>query len=395
MGEIRAEASNEARSEIRYDVDSLLERARAAAKLSDFGSDDFLPPLRVLCETYERAPYDEQGHKRNQRRLLTLLATRLRVQDALHRHPEIEGRKLVRPMVLTGMPRSGTSALFNLLAADPAARALLLWETQFPDPAEGIAPGDPDPRHEAVKAYYKDAHKKNPEFTKIHFASADTPEECVLLQALTMHGVHHGVEVMLEPYASWYRDQDLGPMYAYYKMLLQMLDWQRPGERWLLKAPAHMWAIESVIEQFPDVSIVWSHRDPLLCTASICSMTAAIPGGSLAIDPEALGPVVMDFYATSLERGLAARDRCEAERFVDVNHDEFIGNSLGVARNIYAHFGLSMGPAVEAAMESHVGNNPQGKHGSHDYSLEEWGLDADAVRERFAPYIERFGIETG
>jgi len=382
-------------NEARYDVDALLDAARAATHLTDFGPDDFLPPLRVLCETYARAPYDERGHNRNERRLLMLLATRLRVQHALALHPEILERQITRPMVLTGMPRSGTSALFNLLAADPAARALLLWETQFPDPAEGLAPGDPDPRHEAVKAYYKDAHEKNPEFTKIHFASADTPEECVLLQAVTLHGVHHGVEVMLEPYASWYREQDLGPMYAYYKMLLQMLDWQRPGERWLLKAPAHMWAIESVIEQFPDVSIVWSHRDPLLCTASICSMTAAIPGGTLKIDPEQLGPIVMDFYATSLERGLAARDRCDGTRFVDVDHDDFIDDSLGVAKNIYDRFGLAMSPAVEAALKAHVEDNPQGKHGSHDYSLEEWGLDADTVRRRFAPYIERFGIETG
>ena len=378
----------------RYDVDALLEQARNAANLSDFGSDEFLSPLRVLCDTYARAPFDERGHKRNKSRLLGLLATRLRVQDALTRHPEIEDRHLAQPMFLTGMPRSGTSALFNLLAADPAARALLLWETQFPDPAEGLEPGDPDPRHEAIKAYYEDSHKKNPEFTKIHFASADTPEECVLLQAVSLHGVHHGVEVMLEPYASWYRDQDLGPMYTYYKMLLKMLDWQRPGERWLLKAPAHMWAIEALIEEFPDASIVWSHRDPLLCTASICSMTAAIPGGTLKTDPGRLGPIVMDFYATSLERGLAARDRCESVRFVDVTHDDFIDDSLAVARSIYDHFGLAMAPDVEAAIRAHIEANPQGKHGSHDYSLEEWGLDADAVRERFAPYIQRFGIET-
>ena len=114
-------------------------------------------------------------------------------------------------MFLTGLPRSGTSALFNLLAADPAARPLLLWETQFPDPAVGLAPGEPDPRYLAVKAYYEDRTRKNPEFTKIHFASADTPEECVLLQALSLNGVHYGVEPLLEPYASWYRQQDLRP----------------------------------------------------------------------------------------------------------------------------------------------------------------------------------------
>jgi hypothetical protein len=256
----------------------------------------------------------------------------------------------------------------------------------------GLPPGQPDPRYLAVKAYYEQSHQKNPEFTKIHYASADTPEECVLLQALTLNGVHYGIEVMLEPYASWYRKQDLRPMYRYYRMLLQMLDWQRPGERWLLKAPAHMWAIDSLIETFPDVSIVWSHRDPLLCIASVCSMTFAITNGALQMSKRELGPRVFDFYATSLERGLAVRNRSDAARFVDVTHDDFVADPLGVARRIYAHFGLPLSKAAEAAMQAHVGDNPKGKHGSHAYALEEWGLSADAVRDRFAAYIERFGL---
>ena len=325
-----------------FGAERLLAEACAATGLSDFGRDDFREPLRMLCQTYDQAPFDERGRKRNRRRVLALLSARLRVEDALRRHPEIRQREIRRPMVLTGLPRSGTSALFSLLAADPVARPLLLWETQHPDPAVGLAPGQPDPRYLAVKAYYEQSHQKNPEFTKIHYASADTPEECVLLHALTLNGVHYGVEVMLEPYASWYREQDLLPMYRYYRMLLQMLDWQRPGERWLLKAPAHMWAIDSLIEVFPDVSIVWSHRDPLLCIASMCSMTYAISNGALALSKRELGPRVFDFYATSLERGLAVRDRSDSARFVDVRHDDFVDDPLGVARRIYARFGLSL-----------------------------------------------------
>ncbi|HEY8154626.1 MAG TPA: sulfotransferase [Myxococcota bacterium] len=379
-------------SQIDFGVEALLAEARAATGLSDFGPEDFREPLAVLCQTYDGAPFDERGRKRNRRRVLQLLCSRLRVEDALRRHPEIRQREIRRPMLLTGLPRSGTSALFSLLATDPVARPLLLWETQHPDPPVGLAPGQPDPRYLAVKAYYERAHQKNPEFTSIHFASADTPEECVLLQALSLNGVHYGVEPMLEPYASWYRKQDLLPMYRYYRALLQMLDWQRPGERWLLKAPAHMWAIDSLIETFPDVGVVWSHRDPLLCIASVCSMTYAITNGALAISKRELGPRVFDFYATSLERGLAVRDRSDAARFVDVTHDDFVEDPLGVARRIYGHFGLPLSKQAEAAMRAHVGDNPKGKHGSHAYALEEWGLSAGAVRERFAGYILRFGL---
>ncbi len=295
-------------------------------------------------------------------------------------------------MVLTGLPRSGTSALFNLLGTDPAARALLLWETQFPDPMEGLEPGGSDPRRDAIEAYYEKARETNPEFTKIHFASADTPEECVLLHAYSLNGVHIGTEPMLEPYRSWYPKQDLHDMYDYYRMLLQMLDWQRPGERWLLKAPAHMWAIDCLIDSFPDVSIVWSHRDPRACMASMCSMTHVLMEGQVEITKQELGPRVMDFYATSLERGLAVRDQSDPARFIDVRHDDFVLDSVGVVRGIYDHFGMSVTPAAQEAFGAHVADHQKGRHGKHEYQLEDWGLTSEDVLSRFAPYIERFDI---
>jgi hypothetical protein len=215
----------------------------------------------------------------------------------------------------------------------------------------------------------------------------------VLLHAYSLSGVHIGTEVMMEPYASWYRDQDLTGMYVYYRQMLKMLDWQRPGDRWLLKAPAHMWAIEALIETFPDVSIVWSHRNPLACTASICSMTHMLLEGQVEMSKEELGPIVMDFYATSLERGLAARDRSDPARFVDVSHDEFVDEPMTMVERIYRKFDLEIGEAARTAMSEHIGQNPKGRHGAHEYELGDWGLTPEEVRARFAPYAERFSID--
>jgi hypothetical protein len=171
----------------------------------------------VRCCAYAGNPFSEKGQKRNRRRVVTLLSTRLKIEDALRRHPEVLGRTVRSPVVLTGLPRSATSALFNLLGEDPAARPLRLWETQCPEPLE-LASGTPDPRREAIDAYYAKGREKNPDWTKIHFTSADTPEECVLLHAYAFHGVQLGIEPMLEPYASWYRPvADLRPLYAYQK----------------------------------------------------------------------------------------------------------------------------------------------------------------------------------
>jgi len=376
------------------DRETLLTEARSATGLSDFGPDDFQAGLDQLIETYHRAPLNERGRRRNRRRLLELLSTRLRIRDGFNRHPEILERSVHAPMVLTGLPRSGTSALFNFLANDPVTRPLRLWEARSPEPLEGLAAGQADPRRDELEARFAEGRKKNPEFTKVHFTSADTPEECVLVHAFALHGVQMGFEVMLEPYGSWYREQDLHGMYAYQRDILKMLDWQRPGDRWLLKAPAHMWGIDALIDTFPDVSIVWSHRNPLLCVASICSMTALIMRPQMEnLDTTALGPVVMDFYATSLERGLAARDRADAAHFIDVTHDDFVADATNVAENVYRHFGLDYSDRARAAMREHMRANPKGKHGKHEYSLDEYGLDPSQVRRRFAAYAERFAID--
>lgn len=382
-------------AEIDFGEARVLRGAEQATGLADFGDERFREGLRMLLRTFDENPFTEKGRRRSYRRVMGLLTTRLKLEEAWKRHPEVLQRPIPKPMVLTGLPRSGTSALFNLLAMDPAARPLRLWETQCPDPIEGLGADQPDPRREAIEAHYAQGREKNPDFTKVHYVSADTPEECVLLHAYTFGGVQMGIEPLMEPYASWYRQQDLRPLYAYEKRILQLLDWQRPGERWLLKAPAHMWGLDALVEAFPDVSIVWNHRNPLECTASACSMTALLMAGRDGFDKQQLGPAVMDFYATSLERGLAARERMEPARFVDVEYGRFVSDNLAVVRQIYRHFELTLPAEAEAAMARHVAANPPGKHGQHDYGLEEYGLTREQVQARFADYVERFDIAVG
>jgi hypothetical protein len=377
-------------SAVTFVEDELLAEARAAAKLEDFGGDDFLPGLRALLRTYDGNAWSEKGRARNRRRLVNLLATRLKLAAAFAQHPEVLVRPVKQPVFLTGLPRSGTSALFSLLGADPAARPLRLWETQCPDPLP-LPPGVPDPRRAAIDAYYAKGREKRPEWTKIHFTSADTPEECVLLHAYAMHGVQMGVEIFLEPYASWYQAAaaDLRGLYASQKRLLQLLDWQRPGERWLLKAPAHLWGLDALLATFPDAAIVWNHRDPVACIASACSMTQALMA-TIPFDAKQLGPAVLEFYARSLDRALAARETLAPERIVDVEHDAFVADPMGTVQRVYRHFGLALSREAEEAMRGHADANPKGKHGSHDYGLAEYGLDEAQVRERFRDYLARF-----
>lgn len=376
-----------------FDLDSMVAAATASTGLTDFGDPRFRAGLKSLCEMLPgQAGLNEKGVRSAHKRIIRLLETRLRVEAAFTKHPEIHDRKVRRPVFLTGLPRTGTSAAFNLLAADPAARPLLLWEGTFPEPFEGLEAGAPDPRHMAMREHFASIREKNPEFTKIHFADADTPEECVIPMALTFENVHMGIEVLIEPYASFFRNLDLRPQYVYYRELLKMLDWQRPGERWLLKSPAHLWGLDALVEVFSDCGIVITHRDPLEAVASYCSMMETLAQSQGYSPQPNFGETVLDFCATSLERGYAVRDQSDPARFIDIRFSDFIADSMQVVRDIYDHFELPLTPEAKRAIEGYLRDHPRDKHGVHEYDLGQYGLRAEDVTDRLGWYIDRFEL---
>jgi hypothetical protein len=379
-----------------YTDEALAEKAKQKTGLSDFGSEEFREGLSVLCETFEKtAGMNEAGRKQNWKRLEKLLELRLKIQAALTRHPEIREREIHKPFFLTGLPRTGTSALFNLLGMDPATRPLLLWESFFPDPIEGHPRGEPDPRYLAMKAANEQMRDQNKDFSKIHFTSADTPEECVLLMAATFEHVHNGVEVLMEPYKSFFEASDMRRPYAWYKDVLKLLDWQRPGDRWLLKSPAHLWALDVLVEQYPDCCVILTHRNLADVFASYCSMMNAVFAMNNCTPIPDMGVAVLDSIATSLERGLEARERTDPSRFIDIRFDDFADDNMATVEKIYAHFELPFDEAASSTMASYVANNPKGKHGKHEYDLEQYGLSLEMIRDRLGGYADRYELEIG
>ncbi|MBX7161019.1 MAG: sulfotransferase [Acidimicrobiia bacterium] len=380
-------------SAVDLDVDGVLADARAMAGLDDFGADDFREGLGVLLATYGANGYDAAALQGCRDRVVRLLAERLRIEAALARNPEIRDVPIVAPMYLTGLPRTGTSALLNLLAQDPAARPLKLWETMNPSPLPGNPPEDEDPRYLGIKAFTESVYEQNPDFEKIHHTSADTPEECIHLLNHTFRDVQFGVEVLMEPYATWFRRQDLRPSYSHYADQLRMLQWRAPGERLLLKSPAHLWALDLIVDLFPDCAVVVTHRNPVESVASYASMMDALMSGR-EHDRAALGPAVLDYLAAKTDRAMAARDALDPRRFFDLDFDDVGTDPGGCLRRIYSHFGIELTAAVEAACARHAGRHVRGEHGTHEYSLAEYGLDADEVLDRFAAYVERYSIAT-
>jgi hypothetical protein len=297
-------------------------------------------------------------------------------------------QQIAAPVFVTGLPRSGTSALLNLLATAPENRAILQWEVQFPDPWPDSQPGEEDPRYPYLAEALENS--RDSEFAKIHYVDADTPEECVLLHSYAMHGVQLGFEIQLEPYRSWLLAQDLEPLYRFQKKLLQLLNWRNPGRQWMLKAPAHMWGIDAIMQVFPDARFVWCHRDPIKVVPSINSMNEVVLGmyaGDWShLDRHAMGRNVMEWYARSLEQGLASRAGLPEELFVDCSQQEFVDSPLQLVEKVYAAFDLDLTADSRSVLHSHIEANPKGKHGRHDYRLEDYGLSREMIADRFEFY---------
>ena len=373
---------------VTFDADELIAEAKGQTGFEDFGQPAYREGLEVLLQTYDRNIEDPEGRQRCRDRVVMQLATRLKCENAFKTIPEIAEQEIKAPIFVTGLPRSGTSALLNLLVAAPENRGLLQWEVQFPDPWPDSQPGQDDPRYPyLVKALEQ---TRNSDFAKIHYVDADTPEECVLLHAYAFNGVQLGFEIMLEPYRSWLQGQDLEVLYAYQKRQMQMLDWRNPGQQWMLKAPAHMWGIDAILKIFPDARFIWCHRDPQAVVPSINSMNKVVMGmyaGDYShLDAGQIGRAVMEWYALSLEKGLADRAKLPAELFVDCSQREFVDDPMTVVAKVYEAFGLPLGDESRAAMQSHVDANPKGKHGKHEYDLAEYGLTREMIDQRFAFY---------
>ncbi len=370
--------------------DALIEAAMEATGFNDFSDLPYREGLEALCQTYDINVLDPQGREKCHGRLVNLLSVRLRWEDAWKQIPAVAQQEISSPVFVTGLPRSGTSAFINLLSQAPENRGLLQWEVQFPEPWPGSEPGQEDPRYPyLVKALEAN---QDPDFAKMHFVSADTPEECVMIHAYAFNGVQLGFEIMLEPYRSWLLAQDLEPMYHYQKRQLQMLNWRNPGERWVLKAPAHMWAIDDILKVFPDAKFVHCHRDPLAVTASINSMNRQVmkmyAGDCSHIEPGVIGRAVMDWYAMSLEKALESRARLPENVFIDCSEAEISTNPMAVVERTYDAFGFEFTDPARTAIQAYVDANPKGKHGKHEYNLEQFGLSDEEVRERFAFYID-------
>ena len=377
---------------------AVLEEAQKRTELSDFGPDDFHERLSVWCQAVDE---DEElgpmGKVRFFGDMVRYAANRLRFHDLLRRHPEILDVEIRKPIIIAGLPRSGTTHLVNLIAADTRLRSLSYWESLEPIPDPSVAPGpkEHDPRYVKCASEYQMFGQIAPLLKNMHDMTPDHVHEEIELGALDFSTFLPEWLAVVPRWRDYYYAHDQRPHYAYMKNVLKALQWLRGPNRWILKSPQHLEQLGPLIETFPDATVAITHRDPVSVVASAITMlTYGDRMRRTKVDP----PAVAAYWAERVEHLLRAcvRDRelLPAGQSIDVLFHEFMADDVGMVERIYDVVGLPMTNEAHASLDAYMAENPRGKHGRILYDLEgDFGVDPGALRKRFDFYFERFPIQ--
>jgi hypothetical protein len=375
-------------------ADDVIEAARTQTGLVDFGDPAVLEGLDILLRSYaDEAKFTPRGSQMAHGDLVTQMGLRMKVEDWLAKHPELLERPIEKPLFVFGLPRTGTTLLINLLAADPARIALRRWMAYDPVPPPKPEEVHAGPRYQAMQDKTMAALTYMPEIAAIHFEEADSPTECQFAMAPSFCAQVYESQADIPSYRHWLiHEADYGPAFRYEKRLLQLLQAETPG-RWTLKNPWHPLFLDALIEVFPDAQLVMTHRDPAEVLGSIGSLLKLVRRVySDDVELHRIGSSMVDLFKIMIDRQQAFRDKHGADAILDVQYADTVRDPIGEVRRIYDHFGEPFTPEAQAAMDGYMAANPKGKHGRHEYRLEEYGLTADGVRADFAEYIERYRI---
>jgi len=390
-------SSVSAENQAAFDEEGLLADAQQATGLSDFGSDPFREPLGVLLRSLrEEASVNELGRTILRARVLESLETRLKTQGWISRHPEILEEEIGAPIVVIGLMRTGTTMLHRIIARDPRNHAADWWETRFPAPDADIDWSQPDPRIPVAEAEVAAILEADPRQASIHPWNAQAPDEEIML--LEHSFLSHVPEafVNIPTYRAWINEQDWTPAYVYLKKLLQFLQWQKRQrgnvrERWVLKTPGHLGYIDTLFKVFEGARVIQTHRDPVETVPSAASMNHAM--WALYSDDEnasQAGAQWQERLAWGQMRAMESRAHYDPDRFVDIWFRDAMKDPIAEIERAYGVFDIEMTPEARAGMEKWRTDNPRDKRPPHQYTLAEYGLTEQGIKQAFAPYRERF-----
>src|SRR6476660_7837023 len=369
----------------------LIETAKRRSSLDDFGEGDFSEALSRLLEScQDEARLNLIGKIALKTDVLETLCVRLQMERDRQLYPDITRQEIRDPLFIVGLPRSGTSVLHRLLAADPAHRSPLMWEVRSPSPPTR------DDEKRRIQRATQSCNFFNwlaPTFRYVHTVGAEIPQECVSHMTPTFLSDQFDAMYYVPSYRTWFFRQDLRPAYKYHRRFLQHLQFRRGARRWVLKAPTHMSATPALLSVYPDALFVQAHRTPVDAMASVSSLVTILRSAfSDAVDPFTICREAIQYWSETMEKFLRERDRLPKDRICDVQYDEISRDPITAVGRIYDHFGWSLSTEAEQHMRVLVTRHAQRQPGNHRYHLSDFGISAEEVLSAFASYCQRFGL---
>ena len=371
----------------------LAEASGATGGLTDFGDPSFRPALDAVCGALDKAgSLSEMGRTLLRQKLLGHLCNRLRIEDYFARFPEIAKESVDKPLVIVGLPRTGTTKLQRLLSRDPRFWSMLFWESQFPVPLPGETLEQPSVRIAQARGIVDYMVQSMPKLLAIHPMAAEEADEEVMLMEHSFLSAFDSY-ANIPDYVAWLDTQDQTPAYRFLRRSLQFLQWQKrkrgiTGQRWLLKTPHHLLRMDILLRVFPGAQVIQTHRDPVQSIPSIASFIDTlwrIYGTD--VDATAAGRSWSERMSRGLAHTMAVRAKAPTAQFLDVQFLETVRAPMDVVKRIYAFIGWTLAAEAERAMRAWLTTDEKTHAGgSHDYSPEQFGLSAEQLKRDFADY---------
>ena len=381
----------------RLDADDLMERARRSTGLSDFGPDTFREPLEQLIASLRAdAGLTALGYNIAAGQLTDALENRLRLNACITAEPEITQGRITRPVFIVGMARTGTSILHELVAQDPNVRVPLTWEVTQPIPPPQTATYETDPRIRECNESLAGIDRLIPGFRKMHRMDAHLPQEDVSITSLEFTSMVYEASFRLPSYTAWFHHQaDMRPAYRLHRRFLQVLQWRCHADRWILKTPGHLWALDTLLAEYPDACLVQTHRDPLKIMSSLTSLLTTLRAlASDHIDPHDVALEWSELNAQAYDASVDARESglVAPDRVIDIHFADFMSDPFAQIRRIYEKFDLHYTDAVDSRMRAYLAEHSDEEHGKHAHRFEDTGLDVDEARARVRRYQDYFDV---
>jgi hypothetical protein len=377
------------------DLAEIIQSSTAAAGLPNVPP-DMLEALRILTESWNQEGHlTTAGAAGKRAGLIRALTNRMRLEDTLARHPEITAEPIAGPIVIIGLPRSGTTKLHRIIAADPEMQKLLLWQLLNPVPLPNTPPKGPDPRIAMADAYTHALRTNAPDLYAAHPMATFEPDEDVFALEVTGYNYINCSTVPAPSYKAWLDQQSFAGVYRWLKLFLQVQQYSghAQGRPWVLKAPQHMGFLPDLFSVFPNATIVHCHRAPEITVASYIAMISSARRASCSIaDPADVGRYAINFWGGLTRRYLTDRAALAANHnFIDLAYNTIVEDSIGCADRIYAAANLPLSQSSRDTMLAWEQSNTQHKHGKHTYNLTDANLTTADIAREFEGYIRMFG----